>query len=97
MAATPFTPSVNFALAMTGSSVNQALGVGAGNSVLYLYNATTALANVRWGVGAQTAVATDFAVPPGAYFVIAKPSAADNVAAISSGTGNLYLSCGEGE
>jgi hypothetical protein len=81
---------------MTGSSVNQALSApGAASSALYLYNGGTVAVAVRWGLGAQTAVATDFTIAPGAYFVVGK-GYADNVAAIGA-SGTLYISAGEGE
>jgi hypothetical protein len=90
-----FTPCENHALVMTGSSVNQALTLGAPASALYLYNGGTVIISVRWGVGAQTAVATDFTMAPGSYFVIGK-GYADNVAAIGA-SGTLYISAGEGQ
>jgi hypothetical protein len=91
-----FTPCESHAIAMTGSSVNQALGTpGTNASAMYVYNGGTVIISLRWGAGAQTAVATDFTVAPGAYFVIGK-GYADNVAAIGA-SGTLYISPGEGQ
>lgn len=91
-----FTPCENHAMTMTGSSVNQALSApGAAASALYVYNGATVPLAIRWGTGAQTAVATDFTLAPGAYFVIGK-GYADNVAAIGA-SGTLYISAGEGQ
>lgn len=93
-----FTPtSDGHTLSMTGSSVNQALAAtGAAASALYIANPGTSSVNIRWGSGAQTAVATDFTVLPGAYFVLGK-GLADNVAAIGTSGGSLYICPGEGQ
>jgi hypothetical protein len=91
-----FTPCANHQIVMTGSSVNQALTApGVAASSLYLYNGGTVVIAVRWGIGAQTALTTDFPMAPGAYFVIGK-GVADNVAAIGA-SGTLYISPGEGQ
>lgn len=91
-----FTPNGSYQLAMTASSVNQALTAPqAASSALYLYNGSTVPIAVRWGLGAQTAVTTDFTIAPGAYFVVGK-GYADNVAAIGA-SGTLYVSPGEGQ
>lgn len=92
-----FTPcGASYALAMTGSSVPQALTTPqAAASALYLYNGGTVIIAVRWGSGAQTAVTTDFTLAPGAYFVVGK-GFADNVAAIGA-SGTLYVTAGEGQ
>jgi len=91
-----FTPCANHQLVMTGSSVNQALTApGAAVTGLYVYNGGTVAIALRWGTGSQTAVATDFTLAPGAYFVLNK-GLADNVAAIGA-SGTLYISPGEGQ
>jgi hypothetical protein len=91
-----FTPCANHQIVMTGSSVPQALTApGIAASSLYLYNGGTVVIAVRWGIGTQTALTTDFSMAPGAYFVIGK-GVADNVAAIGA-SGTLYISPGEGQ
>lgn len=92
-----FTPSgISYTLTMDGTNKSQTLtAVQAANSSLYLFNSGTLLCRVRWGVGAQTAVSSDFAIPPGGYFVVSKGNA-DTVAAIGATGGVLEITPGEG-
>lgn len=62
------------------------------------YNAGSVPVFVRWGVGAQTAVAaTDMPIAPGAIEVFSKGDA-DTLAGITaSGTATVYITAGDGE
>ncbi len=64
---------------------------------LRIYNAGAATVFIRWGIGAQTAVTTDMAIPAGVVEVFSK-GAADTVAAITaSGSATVYLTPGVGD
>lgn len=90
-----FTPSANYQIAVSAASNSVTLSALATNSDdIYLYNGGTAVAFVRWGAGAQTALATDFPVAPGAWFVATKGNTANVIAAIGT-SGTLYVSPGE--
>jgi hypothetical protein len=90
-----FTPAANFVVAMTGASVSQALGTtGITSTILYLANSSTVPISIRWGVGPQTALATDFTILPGTQLVVGK-GLADTVAAFGA-SGTLYISAGTG-
>jgi hypothetical protein len=86
----------------TSASVTFTAGTPAGtNTVLnatdvMLYNSGTTLAFCRWGVGAQTAVATDVPIPAGTVQVFFK-GVSDTVACImASGTATIYVMPGNG-
>ena len=84
------------AVAASGSSADEALPGTAGNQCR-VYNGSAAMAFVRFGVGAQTAVLTDSFVAPGNTEVFSIPPTVDTVAAIlSTGTGNVYFQRGMG-
>lgn len=78
--------------APAGSSASAALAPECPQVRLYWSGASAAQA--RWGKGAQTAVATDLALAPGAIEVFTKQDA-DTLAVI--GTGTLYIVCGTGD
>jgi hypothetical protein len=87
----------------TSSSVTLANGQDTLNSELMLYSAGTGLAFMRWGNGAQTAVATDVPIPSGTVQVFAKPSirpgqaGTQAVACITgTGTATVYVVTGFG-
>lgn len=64
---------------------------------LRVYNSATGVAFWRVGNGAQTAVATDTFVAPGATEVFSIPPLIDNFAVIlSTGTGTVYAQRGYG-
>jgi hypothetical protein len=91
----PSTPS--YTLTMDGTNKSQTFPAAQiYNSAMYLYNSGTVLVRARWGVGAQTAVSTDFAIAPGGYFVVSKGNA-DTIAAIGATGGVLEITPGEGE
>lgn len=82
-------------------SVTQASGsvtfTGSSAEQLRIYNAGSNIAFIRWGTGAQTALATDMPIPPGDIEVFYKGSG-DTVAAICSTglTTTLYCTSGRG-
>lgn len=64
---------------------------------LRVFNNTTAVAFLKYGIGAQTATTANIAIAPGAVEVIAVGDATDTVAVIlSTGTGSVYLTKGSG-
>lgn len=66
-------------------------------SCLRIFNAGAGIAFCRWGVGAQTAVVTDFPIAPNSVEVIRIPDTATDFGAIlSAGTQNVYITKGEG-
>lgn len=80
-------------VAPAGASTAAALD-GSCPQVYLVWKATNGgVANVRWGKGAQTAVATDLALVDGSAQTFSKQDATD-LAVIGSGT--LYICCGYG-
>lgn len=73
-------------------------GPSGGHSVMRIVNAGPNTAFIRWGVGAQTALATDMPILAGAIEVFSKAADVDTVAAIcaASQTATIYITCGEG-
>lgn len=87
----------------TSSSVTFSSAVDIQNSEMMVYNAGTGLAFCRWGIGAQTAVATDVPIPPATVQVFTKfrasvPAAqTQTVACITTtGTATVYVVTGIG-
>jgi cytochrome c biogenesis protein CcdA len=85
-------------MSASATSANQALTTPqAAVSAMYIYNAGTTVMFFRFGLGAQTAVATDCMIAPGDRFAVQK-GYADNVAVICpGGTGTFYVQPGEGQ
>lgn len=72
----------------SGTSASTAIpNDSSGNKAKYCAISATAAVHVRWGAGAQTAVATDFMLNPNTQPVIIQTSNADNFAAIQDSTG----------
>jgi hypothetical protein len=101
-----FTPingaGVALAATTTSASTTFVAGTPAGTNTILnatdvmLYNSGTTLAFCRWGVGAQTAVATDVPIPPGTVQVFFK-GVSDTVACImGSGSATIYVMPGNG-
>lgn len=93
-----FTPIETKTLSATTTSSSASFTAATGVLVtqMRVYNAGTDLVFIRWGVGAQTAVATDTPIPSGAIEVFNK-GLADTVAVIAStGTATVYVTAGEG-
>jgi hypothetical protein len=96
----PFTPgrTQEFVLATSSSSIT----VDADAPQIYvLFNSgsSTALAFIRIGTGAQTATASDFAVPPNIPMILTKGVGANTIAAMgnASGAGGLlFVTTGTG-
>lgn len=74
-------------------------GPSGGASVMRIVNAGPNTAFIRFGVGAQTAVATDMPILAGTVEVFTKSPLVDTVAAICAAaqTATLYITCGEGQ
>lgn len=73
-------------------------GPSGGHSVMRIVNAGPNTAFIRFGVGAQTAVAGDMPILAGAIELFTKAGDVDTVAAIcaSTQTATVYVTCGEG-
>ena len=85
--------AVNQPTAVAGSA-----GTGGGYTDLHVYNATTGVAFIAYGMTAATATTTsaDF-VSPGAEVIISMGVPATNVAVIlSTSSGSVYLAVGDG-
>ena len=69
-----------------------------GHTAIRIVNAGPNTVFIRYGVGAQTAVATDMPVLAGTVELFCKAGAADTVAAICAATqtATVYITCGEG-
>jgi hypothetical protein len=91
----PLRPGTTATLAVTTTSANVAIS-GAGNQI-EIQNAGGVTVFCRWGVGAQTAVATDYPVLAGHSKVVTMGVGNTNFAAIcSAGTSTVYITTGEG-
>ena len=73
-------------------------GPSGGKAVMRLVNVGPNTCFVRWGVGVQTAVATDLPILVGVPELFTKSEDTNIVAAIcaSGQTATLYVTCGEG-
>jgi hypothetical protein len=72
-------------------------GVAGAGQTVRVYNAANNVAFVRWGAGAQTALATDTMVAPGATEVFSISDRVDQVAVIlPTGAGNILFQRGAG-
>jgi hypothetical protein len=73
-------------------------GPSGGHSVIRVVNAGPNAVRIRWGVGAQTAIATDMLVLAGNTELFSKAGDVDTVAAICAATqtASVDISCGEG-
>ena len=94
-----FTPCNNKSISCTVASGSVTLdAVGIASTELLLTNIGANPVFVRWGVGAQNAVTTDFMLPAAmTYPGMVSKGLADTVAAINgSGTSTLYISAGNG-
>lgn len=94
-----FTPVETITVSASTTTAAGAFSTGAGiaANAMVIKNPTTAVAFVRWGSGAQTAVATDYPVLAGEQAYVPKGISIANVAVIlSTGTGNIYFTAGNG-
>jgi hypothetical protein len=100
-----FTPingaGVALATSTTSASTTFTAGTPAGTNTVQatdvmLYNSGAVIVFCRWGVGAQTAVATDVPLPPGTVQVFFKATS-DTVACLAaSTTSTVYVMPGNG-
>ena|SRR5215472_12702308 len=98
MDVTGFTPCGTVSIAGASTSASATLsGAQIQASQILVTNAGTFIAFIRWGVGAQTALATDLPILPGMAQSFSK-GAADTIAAITASgtTTTLYITPGEG-
>lgn len=96
---TPFQPASTtgtIAASTTTASFTWTSDVNHGDC-LRVYNSTAAIVFVRHGPSPQTAVITDIPIGPGLERVFRVADRGDTVAVIlSTGTGNVYVTKGEG-
>jgi hypothetical protein len=92
----PFEPNANHSLSASTTSA-EVTTLSASDNIVRIYNATSAVAYVRWGTTAQTAVTTDLAIPSGAVEAFTKNNATRIAAILASGTGSVYITTGNGE
>lgn len=73
-------------------------GPSGGKAVMRIVNAGPNTAFIRWGVGTQTALATDMPILAGTAELFTKSEDTNTVAAIcaSTQTATIYVTCGEG-
>ncbi len=111
----PFTPTLGKAKTISATSTSSSVtldaldvsstptqpgsGPSGGKSVIRVTNAGPNAARIRWGVGAQTAIATDMLVLAGNTEVFSKAGDVDTVAAICAAaqTASIDITCGEGQ
>lgn len=92
----PSGATISISVSSTSASSAFTANVNALASQMMLQNLGTTLAFCRWGVGAQTAIATDMPMAAGAIMMVTKGSS-DTVACItSSSTTTVYATAGEG-
>jgi len=93
----PFRPAGTAHVSATTSAASIAL-VGGGNAVL-IYNSTSATAFFRLGgAGALTATTSDTPVPAGARMLVgAGPFVSYASVLLSTGTGTVYFTLGDGD
>lgn len=91
-----FEPNASATLAVSTTSA-EVTTLSATDNQVRLYNGTTGVVFVRWGTTAQTAVATDMAIAPGATEVFTKNNSTRLAAIMASGSGSLYITTGTGE
>ncbi len=93
----PFRPAGTVGASASTTAANVAL-VGGGQAVL-VYNATTANAFFRLGgASALTATISDTPVPPGARMLVdAGPFVTNAAVVLSTGTGTVYFTRGDGD
>lgn len=93
----PFRPAGTVAVAASTTAANAAL-VGGGQAVL-VYNASAGVAFFRLGgASALSAGTTDTPVPPGSRMLVdAGPFVNHAAVVLSSGTGTVYFTLGDGD
>lgn len=91
-------PLMPFATAtLTATTTSSTGSIPRHAQTLEIQNAGDAVVFVRWGLGAQTAVTTDYPVLPGQSKVVTCGTGNDTVAVIAAGgTNTVYVTGGEG-
>ena len=95
----PFSPNPGSTVSIAATTASASVAVATGQdkaSAVRVYNAGPSGVRVRWGVGAQTAVAGDVLVPAGAVEVFSKGGADTIAAKCDSGTATVEFTTGEG-
>lgn len=96
-----FLPRVAGTVSIAATTASASVSVAAANVQsphVSIYNAGPNTAFVRWGVGAQTAVATtDMPIPSGATKTYTKGTADTFAAICATGTATIYFTPGEGQ
>jgi hypothetical protein len=91
----PIRPNATVTLSPTTTSVNAT--IFAGDEQIEIQNAGGVTVFCRWGIGAQTAVVTDYPVLAGQSKTVTIGSGNNNFAAIcQAGTSTVYVTTGEG-
>jgi hypothetical protein len=81
---------------MSVTAASSSITISAGAPALYVYNAGTGLAFIRWTQGASNAVATDLPLPPGTVQVFSKGPEDTFSAICPGGTATVYVTPGAG-
>lgn len=95
----PFSPNPGSTVSLAATTASGSVAVATGQdkaSAVRVYNAGPSAVRVRWGVGAQTAVAGDVLVPAGAVEVFTKGNADTFAAKCDSGSATVEFTTGEG-
>ncbi len=93
----PFRPAGTASLA--ASTTSSAIALAGGGSAVLVYNASSATAFFRLGAATGlTALNTDTPLPPGARMLVdGGPFVTYAAAVLSSGTGTVYFTLGDGD
>ena len=92
----PFKPQA-LTVTLNATTSSSSAAVPAYSEQIRVHNAGTAVAFMRWGVGATNAVLTDMPIAAGGTEIFTK-DAADTVAVITlAGTATVYVTPGAGE
>jgi hypothetical protein len=93
----PFRPAGTASVA--ASTASSAIALAGGGSAVLVYNASAATAFFRLGAATGlTALATDTPLPPGARMLVdGGPFVSFAAAILSSGTGTVYFTLGDGD
>lgn len=91
-----FEPNATVTLAVSTTSA-EVTTLTASDNIVRIHNGTTGLVHVRWGTTAQTAVTTDMPIGSGHTESFTKNNAIRLAAIMSSGSGTIYITTGNGE
>ena len=90
-----FTPGQTVSVAPSGASASATFTTGINSQSCLVQNTGSAIAFIKFSVGAATATTSDFPLPAGAIVVLDKGNA-DTFSAYSAGT-TVYATAGEGQ